>query len=147
MVSTSSTTESAEGSTTDSAAGSTTEGAAGSTTESCTVINPATARAVTEVHLTTVEETDAAIERAREAFSSWRAMAPGERATLLRRFAAVVDDHVDELAELEVRNAGHTWGNARWADDTIGPISEVSSEGSRTRSACTDFSRPARNSS
>ena len=33
---------------------------------------------------------------------------------LLRRFAAVVDAHVDELAELEVRNAGHTWGNARW---------------------------------
>jgi betaine-aldehyde dehydrogenase len=26
----------------------------------------------------------------------------------------VVDSHVDELAELEVRNAGHTWGNARW---------------------------------
>src|SRR5881392_3806964 len=41
-------------------------------------------------------------------------MAPGERATLLRRFAAVVDAHVEELAELEVRNAGHTWGNARW---------------------------------
>ncbi len=41
-------------------------------------------------------------------------MAPGERAALLRRFAAVVDAHVDELAELEVRNAGHTWGNARW---------------------------------
>ena len=41
-------------------------------------------------------------------------MAPGERAALLRRFAAVVDAHVEELAELEVRNAGHTWGNARW---------------------------------
>src|SRR4051794_40553062 len=41
-------------------------------------------------------------------------MPPGERATLLRRFAAVVDAHVEELAELEVRNAGHTWGNARW---------------------------------
>ena len=59
-------------------------------------------------------EADAAIERAHEAFPSWRAMAPGERAALLRRFAAVVDAHVDELAELEVRNAGHTWGNARW---------------------------------
>ena len=49
-----------------------------------------------------------------EAFQSWRDVAPGERAALLRRFAAVVDAHVDELAELEVRNAGHTWGNARW---------------------------------
>jgi betaine-aldehyde dehydrogenase len=41
-------------------------------------------------------------------------VAPGERARLLRRFAAVVDEHVEELAEIEVRNAGHTLGNARW---------------------------------
>lgn len=79
-----------------------------------TVINPATASPVTDVRLASVAETDAAIEAAHAAFPAWRAMPPGERATLLRRFAAVVDAHVDELAELEVRNAGHTWGNARW---------------------------------
>lgn len=79
-----------------------------------TVINPATATPVTEVREASAEEADAAIERAHEAFATWRAVAPGERAALLRRFAAVVDAHVDELAELEVRNAGHTWGNARW---------------------------------
>ncbi|MGZ8725604.1 MAG: aldehyde dehydrogenase family protein, partial [Aeromicrobium sp.] len=79
-----------------------------------TVINPATEQAVTEVALATVEHTDAAIDRAAEAFPAWRDMAPGERARLLRRFAAVVDEHIDELAELEVRNAGHTRGNARW---------------------------------
>ncbi|MGZ5388908.1 MAG: aldehyde dehydrogenase family protein [Aeromicrobium sp.] len=79
-----------------------------------TVINPATEQAVTEVALATVEHTDAAIDRAAEAFPAWRDMAPGERARLLRRFAAVVDEHIDELAELEVRNAGHTWGNATW---------------------------------
>ena len=79
-----------------------------------TVLNPATARPVTDVHLASLQDTDAAIERAHGAFASWRAVAPGERAALLRRFAAVVDAHVEELAELEVRNAGHTWGNARW---------------------------------
>lgn len=79
-----------------------------------TVINPATASPVTDVHLASVAETDAAIEAAQAAFPAWKAMPPGERAALLRRFAAVVDAHVDELAELEVRNAGHTWGNARW---------------------------------
>ena len=83
-------------------------------TDTYTVINPATAAAVTDVRLASVEETDAAVERAHEAFPAWRAMAPGDRAALLRRFATVVDDHVEELAELEVRNAGHTWGNARW---------------------------------
>ncbi|WP_243057703.1 aldehyde dehydrogenase [Nocardioides sp. SR21] len=83
-------------------------------TEVFTVINPATARAVAEVPEAGLAEADAAIEAAAAAFPAWKAMPPGERAALLRRFAAVVDAHVDELAELEVRNAGHTWGNARW---------------------------------
>ena len=52
--------------------------------------------------------------RAAAAAPAWRAVAPGERARLLRRFAAVVDEHLEELARLEVRNAGHTIGNARW---------------------------------
>ncbi len=79
-----------------------------------TVINPATAQPVVDVPLADLTQTDAAIEAAHEAFGPWRNLAPGERATLLRRFAAVIDAHVEELAELEVRNAGHTWGNARW---------------------------------
>ena len=79
-----------------------------------TVINPATASPVTDVPLASLADADAAIERAHAAFPAWKAMAPGDRATVLRRFAAVVDAHVEELAELEVRNAGHTWGNARW---------------------------------
>src|SRR4051812_2308629 len=78
------------------------------------VLNPATAQPVTEVHLATREETDALIERAHDVFPAWRDLAPGDRARLLRRFAAVVDEHLDELADLEVRNAGHTIGNARW---------------------------------
>ncbi len=79
-----------------------------------TVVNPATEQAVTDVPLASVAETDALVERAHAAFPAWRDVAPGERARLLRRFASVVDDHVEELAELEVRNAGHTWGNAIW---------------------------------
>ncbi|MET9922430.1 aldehyde dehydrogenase family protein, partial [Streptomyces sp. NPDC006435] len=45
---------------------------------------------------------------------AWAAAAPADRARLLRRFAAVVDEHIEELALLEVREAGHTIGNARW---------------------------------
>ena len=89
----------------------------GSTTrvaDTYTVVNPATEQPVIDVHLASVAETDALIERAHAAFPAWKAVAPGERARLLRRFAQVVDDHVEELAELEVRNAGHTWGNATW---------------------------------
>jgi len=79
-----------------------------------TVINPSTAEPVIEVREASLDDTDAAIERAHEAFPAWREVTPGERARLLRAFAAVVDAHIDELAELEVRNSGHTIGNARW---------------------------------
>jgi acyl-CoA reductase-like NAD-dependent aldehyde dehydrogenase len=78
------------------------------------VVNPATEEVVAEVAGTTAEEADAAIERAAAAFPAWRAVSPGDRARLLRRFASIVDDHIAELAWLEVRNAGHTIGNARW---------------------------------
>jgi acyl-CoA reductase-like NAD-dependent aldehyde dehydrogenase len=78
------------------------------------VINPATERRVTTVDLLDADQTDAAIARSRRAFSSWRAVSPGDRARLLRRFAEVVDGHREELAQLEVVNSGHTIGNARW---------------------------------
>ncbi len=78
------------------------------------VINPATEEVVAQVPRTPVEEVDLAIERAAAAFPAWRAVSPGDRALLLRRFAGLVDDHLEELAWLEVRNSGHTIGNARW---------------------------------
>jgi acyl-CoA reductase-like NAD-dependent aldehyde dehydrogenase len=78
------------------------------------VVNPATEDVVASIPLADGEAADAAIERARGAFVSWRRLAPGDRAELLRRFAACVDEHLEELAQLEVRNSGHTIGNARW---------------------------------
>jgi acyl-CoA reductase-like NAD-dependent aldehyde dehydrogenase len=78
------------------------------------VINPATEELVASVPSRSLEETDVAIARSRRAFDTWRHVSPGDRARLLRRFSAVVDDHIEELAQLEVRNAGHTIGNARW---------------------------------
>jgi acyl-CoA reductase-like NAD-dependent aldehyde dehydrogenase len=77
------------------------------------LINPATEEVVGTVPLSSAEETDAAIARARSAYATWRTVAPSDRARLLRRFGDVVDAHVEELARLEVRNSGHTIGNAR----------------------------------
>ncbi|WP_106399621.1 aldehyde dehydrogenase family protein [Actinocorallia populi] len=78
------------------------------------VVNPATGRAVRTVPETSAEETDAAVVRAVAASASWRRVAPGDRARLLRAFAAQVDAHLEELARLEVLNAGHPIGQARW---------------------------------
>ncbi|HEY5847816.1 MAG TPA: aldehyde dehydrogenase family protein [Microlunatus sp.] len=84
-----------------------------------TVLNPATAKVVTEVESTDAAGTDELIERAHQAFGSWRAVAPGERARLLRRFASVVEDHREELASLEVANSGHPIASARWEADNV----------------------------
>jgi acyl-CoA reductase-like NAD-dependent aldehyde dehydrogenase len=78
------------------------------------VLSPVTEEVVASVPAASLEETDAAISRAAAAFPAWKAVSPGDRAKLLRRFASVVDDHIEELAHLEVRNSGHTIGNARW---------------------------------
>jgi acyl-CoA reductase-like NAD-dependent aldehyde dehydrogenase len=78
------------------------------------VVNPATEEVVASLVHATADEADAAIETARVAFEGWRRVAPGERAELLRRFASLVDSNLEELALLEVRNSGHTIGNARW---------------------------------
>lgn len=78
------------------------------------VINPATEDVVTTIDLVGLEETDAAIAKAVEVGPAWRAVSPSDRGALLRRFADVVDEHIEELAQLEVSNAGHTIGNARW---------------------------------
>ena len=79
-----------------------------------TVINPTTAAPVKDISLAGIEETDAIISKAARAFESWRNVTPGDRAKLLRKFAAIVDEHNEELAKLEVLNSGHTIGNARW---------------------------------
>ncbi len=78
------------------------------------VVNPATERVVTTVALHDEAATDAAVAQAVAAGPAWRAVAPADRGRLLRRFADVVDSHREELARLEVANAGHTIGNARW---------------------------------
>jgi acyl-CoA reductase-like NAD-dependent aldehyde dehydrogenase len=79
-----------------------------------TVINPATEQPVRRVELNSAEQTDAAIELAAKAQESWRAVAPGDRARLLRRFAEQVDSHIGELAALEVTGSGHPVGAATW---------------------------------
>ncbi|MBA2769127.1 MAG: aldehyde dehydrogenase [Sporichthyaceae bacterium] len=78
------------------------------------VVNPATEEVVETVELTSAERTDDAVARARTAYDTWRHVSPGDRGRLLRRFADAVDADLENLARIEVRNAGHTIGNARW---------------------------------
>jgi acyl-CoA reductase-like NAD-dependent aldehyde dehydrogenase len=94
------------------------------TAELFDVVNPATEEVVARVAETSPEEADASIARAAAAFPAWRAVAPADRARLLRRFAALVDGDIENLARLEVANSGHTIGNARWEAGNIRDVLE-----------------------
>jgi betaine-aldehyde dehydrogenase len=82
-------------------------------TETLAVIEPATEAVLKEVPRAGVEEVDAAVARAREAFPAWRALAPGERAERLRAVADAVAENHEDLSQLEARNAGKPISDAR----------------------------------
>lgn len=84
------------------------------TTAMFDIVNPADESVVTSVPELEAGDVDEAVARARSAQRRWAALAPADRAAALRSFAAVVDAHVDELADLEVRNSGHPLGQAEW---------------------------------
>ncbi|QQC88393.1 aldehyde dehydrogenase family protein [Streptomyces alfalfae] len=93
------------------------------------VLNPATEEVVATVPAATAQDVDAAVARAAWAQERWAAAAPADRARLLRRFAARVDDHLEDLARLEVREAGHLIGNARWEAGNVRDLLDFSAGG------------------
>ncbi|WUD76312.1 aldehyde dehydrogenase family protein [Streptomyces sp. NBC_00510] len=97
--------------------------------EALDVLNPATEEVIATVPAARREDVDAAVTRAARAQTAWAALAPADRARLLRRFAAVVDAHVEELAALEVREAGHTVGNARWEAGNVRDLLDYAAGG------------------
>jgi acyl-CoA reductase-like NAD-dependent aldehyde dehydrogenase len=78
-----------------------------------TVVNPAKEETIAELPAAGLEETDAAVAAAKAAFPAWRAIAPADRARLLRRLAGLVEEHGEELALLETRNVGKPIADSR----------------------------------
>jgi betaine-aldehyde dehydrogenase len=87
-----------------------------------TVLNPATEEAIAELEQDGVEEADAAVARAKRALPGWRAVAPADRARLLRRLATLVEEHGEELARIESRNVGKPVAGAR---AEVGMVAQV----------------------
>jgi betaine-aldehyde dehydrogenase len=77
------------------------------------VLEPATEAVLAEVARAGVEEVDEAVSAAAAAWPAWRALAPAERADALRALADTLDQHREELAVLEARNAGKAIVDAR----------------------------------
>jgi acyl-CoA reductase-like NAD-dependent aldehyde dehydrogenase len=87
-----------------------------------TVINPATEETIATLEEAGVEETDAAVARARAAFPAWRDVSPRDRGRLLRRLATLVEEHSEELARIESRNVGKPIAGAR---GEVGMVADV----------------------
>ena len=77
------------------------------------VVNPATEKTIAELGEPGVDELNAAVARARDAFPTWSKVSPPDRARLLRRVASLIEEHGEELALLETRNVGKPISDAR----------------------------------
>jgi len=82
-------------------------------------IDPATANVITTVAQAGPADVDRAVAAARAAFeegSDWRKMTPGDRGRAMTRLATLVEEHADELAELESLDNGKPLKFARYVD-------------------------------
>src|SRR5687767_10748411 len=70
------------------------------------VVNPATGEVIAEVPRGTEADVDRAVQAAAKALPEWRESTPAERSEVLLELAEVIDEHVDELAQIESQNAG-----------------------------------------
>ena len=80
---------------------------------SLAIVEPATEAVMAEVPRAGADEVDAAVAAAKAAFPAWRAVAPADRAALLRRLADGLESEREDLATLEARNAGKPISDAR----------------------------------
>ena len=81
--------------------------------ETMEVINPATGDTIAEVPRATADDVDRAVQAAKKALVEWRETTPAERGEMLLKLADAIDEHTDELAELESRNVGKPLSYAR----------------------------------
>jgi betaine-aldehyde dehydrogenase len=77
------------------------------------VTNPATGLRLASVAAAGSEDVDRAVAAATAAYAVWGALSPVTRGRRMHRFAALVEEHADELALLECRNVGMPIGDAR----------------------------------
>ena len=74
--------------------------------ETMDVIAPATGEVIAAVPRCSAEDVDRAVAAAKDAWPEWSEKTPKERSELLHRMADVMDEHAEELAQLESVNVG-----------------------------------------
>jgi acyl-CoA reductase-like NAD-dependent aldehyde dehydrogenase len=72
------------------------------------VIDPATAKVLTEVPRATAEDVDAAVAAAKEAYDDrrWSGLRPGKRTEILFKLGELIKRHIPELSQIETLDSG-----------------------------------------
>ncbi|MFI0449692.1 aldehyde dehydrogenase family protein [Actinomadura sp. 6N118] len=78
-------------------------------------LDPATGETITELGVASRGDVDAAVAAARAALgrADWAGLLPVQRAALLFRLAALIEENAEELAQLETRDQGQPIGISR----------------------------------
>src|SRR3954462_6491641 len=83
-------------------------------------INPATGEVITQIASAGPEDVDRAVQAARaiadDPSSKWRRMSASERGKIIWRIAELVDQNIEELAELETLDNGKPIFESRYVD-------------------------------
>ncbi len=77
------------------------------------ILNPATGQTIAEVPKGTQADVDRAVDAAVRALPEWLETTPAERSELLLKLADLIDEHTEELAQLESQNVGKPLAAAR----------------------------------
>jgi len=85
-------------------------------------LNPATGATLAQVARADADDTRDAIQAARQAFDDgpWPQMAPAERSRILHQLVDALQEHEEELADLEMFNGGCTWRKSHLMDVPVG---------------------------
>jgi betaine-aldehyde dehydrogenase len=70
------------------------------------VVNPATGEPIATAANSTVQDVDAAVKAARQAFGAWSRTTPAQRSEALLGLAEIIERHGDEIARIEATDAG-----------------------------------------
>ncbi|WP_046168917.1 aldehyde dehydrogenase [Chromobacterium vaccinii] len=83
-----------------------------------TTINPATGKVLASIEWCGEEDVELAVRAARRAFDggAWSELAPRSRMEILKRFASLIQDNIEELALLESLDVGKPIANALSVD-------------------------------
>ncbi|MEA4908245.1 MAG: aldehyde dehydrogenase family protein [Anaerolineaceae bacterium] len=85
-----------------------------------TAYNPSTGEALVEVYSAAAEDIDCAVEAARKAMHGpWPTMLCDQRESIMRRFAALIEEHAEELAQLESLDNGKPISKTRSIDAPV----------------------------